>query len=132
MSREKKFTPGPWTTCHKGKCKCKQVWSIPADHPVSKVEAGEWGDTYPAIKDGKAVLESIPYGEISEEVAVANANLIAAAPLMNLLLAFICDSGYSECSPLIKQLSRKVMEVADGKEDMQTVWGEIQSSSQGE
>ena len=75
-----KFTKGPWHSCHKGKCKCKMVWSAEADHPVAKVEAGEWGDTYPVIKDGKAIMESIPYGEISEVTAQANANLIAAAP----------------------------------------------------
>jgi hypothetical protein len=80
MSKHK-FTTGPWKTCHNGKCRCKQIWSETADHPVATIEAGEWGDTYPAIsKEGKAVIESIPYGEISEETAEANANLIAAAP----------------------------------------------------
>jgi len=57
------------------------------NHPVAQVEHGEWGDTYPAIRvvgDGiarqyEAILEKIPYGFIPDEVAAANAQVIAKA-----------------------------------------------------
>jgi hypothetical protein len=41
------------------------------DHPIATVVAGEWGDE-----------PGIPYGEIPESVARANARLIAAAPAL--------------------------------------------------
>jgi hypothetical protein len=83
-------TPGPWRECghERGGCKCGQVWSETADHPVLVVERGEWGDTYPAIRltsgpgmhgtQAEAYLERIPYGEIAEEKSKANAALIPA------------------------------------------------------
>ncbi len=81
---ETKFMPGPWHACQDGKCKCKQVWSVPADCPVCVVESGPTGDEYPVIKeiDGKqeARMEIIEYWNIKEETAIANINLIAAAP----------------------------------------------------
>ena len=83
-------SPGPWEACgdDRGGCKCGQVWSKIADHPVAVVERGEWGDTYPAIRltsDGlhgtqaEAYLERIPYGEIPEGKSQANMLFIAAA-----------------------------------------------------
>mgnify|MGYP001597722334 CR=1 FL=1 len=77
-------TQGEWKACNGGKCRCKQVWA--QDYPIAKVEHGEWGDTYPALrKTGdelnqkvEAYIEHIPYGEISEDVATANAIFIAA------------------------------------------------------
>lgn len=80
-----KFTKGGWHACGDGDCECKHVWS--AHHPITSVEHGEWGDTYPAIRvvgEGVARLyepyiEKIPYGFIPEEVAVANAQVIAKA-----------------------------------------------------
>ena len=79
-----KFTPGPWEACHDGKCKCKQVWSVTADHPVAVIESGEWGDSHweAELVDGEAKLVWVlmPYGEIPQEAAEANARLIAAAP----------------------------------------------------
>jgi len=83
---------GPWRSCHDGKCKCGQIWSIAEDHPVAKVERGEWGDTFPSIRfvDGKrpgsinpqveAYTEMMSYGSVHEDVAEANAKLIAASP----------------------------------------------------
>ena len=81
-----KSTPGPWHACGNGKCACKQVWS--PDYPVAKVECGKWGDDYVSIRlTGESLLlkaepfmDQITYGEISEDVAEANARLIAAAP----------------------------------------------------
>jgi hypothetical protein len=79
-----KHSPAPWKACGDGKCKCKQVWSVTADHPVAVVESGKWGDSHWEAKliDGKAKLVwvEMDYGEISEEEAVANARLIKAAP----------------------------------------------------
>lgn len=82
-------SPTPWKACHNGNCRCKQIWSKPADHPVVVVESGEWGDSYPDIRlvKGKtfletraeAYIEKMPYGEIPEEVAAANARFIVKA-----------------------------------------------------
>ena len=83
------FTEGEWTTCNKGKCSCKQIMS--AEYPVAQVMSGKWGDDYPSIRvfgpnslelKAEAYMEQITYGEIPEEVAVANAQLISAAPDM--------------------------------------------------
>jgi hypothetical protein len=86
------FTPGPWKACNEGKCSCLRVWSTVADHPVCKVESGEWGDDYPSLRFTKETgagsigatvepyMEFIPYGSIDQIVAEANAHLIAAAP----------------------------------------------------
>lgn len=89
---EPKFTPGPWDV-HDGvrtSCKCLSVSG--ASHPIATVERGEWGDSYPSVRrmkdtgsiEGKfeAYIERIPYGEIPESEAVANARLIAAAPAL--------------------------------------------------
>jgi len=81
-------TPGPWKECgHERKpCQCGQVWSETADVPVAKVERGEWGDRYPAIRvdentgKAEAYMEFASYGTIPEEFADANTWLIAAAP----------------------------------------------------
>lgn len=81
------YTPGPWHACRNGICSCGQVWC--SDYPVAEITRGEWGDTYPAIRltDGtsmsrvaEAYMEKIVYGSISDEMATANARLIAAAP----------------------------------------------------
>ena len=63
---ENEYTPGPWSACDGGKCRCKYVWC--EDYPVAKVISGEWGDP------------GFPYGSVDEAVAIANARLIAAAP----------------------------------------------------
>jgi hypothetical protein len=92
-------TPGPWSACHAGKCKCKAVWSIAADHPVAEITSGEWGDRYAAVRltstnplDAKAeaYIELDAYGSVDEAVAEANARLIAAAPcLLSACKAFV-------------------------------------------
>ena len=81
-----KHTPGPWHACGNGKCACKLVWS--PDYPVAKIESGKWGDDYASIRlTGESLLlkaepfmDQITYGEISEDIAEANALLIAACP----------------------------------------------------
>jgi hypothetical protein len=66
-------TPGPWKACGCGKC--GQVSC--SDHPVCKVERGDWGDSAEMV-----------YGHIPIEEGDANARLIAAAP--DLLEALKC------------------------------------------
>jgi len=89
---EDKHTQGPWKVCtaNEGKCKCGQVWSIPADCPVATVVIGEWGDEYPAIRVEKPgsigavaepYMEKINYGSIDVDECHANARLIASAPI---------------------------------------------------
>lgn len=113
------FTPGPWDVCNKGKCHCKIVWARPADHPVAQVIAGEWGDDYPTIKleggsldrTAKAVMEQITYGSVSEDVAVANAHLIAAAPdlfgcldeAVNYLAVWASTNGDEKAATLLQR-----------------------------
>ncbi len=97
--QQKKHSPGPWSTCNNGSCPCGFIWSITADHPVAKVESGEWGDDYPAVKitptergltgtsfEVTANMEQVGYGRIDPEVAQQNAQLIAMSPEMLLLL----------------------------------------------
>lgn len=86
MSGEPKYTPGPWSHHVDIDCKCGGISG--RDHPVAKVVAGDWGDDYPSIRltgpsldlRVEAYMEQITYGRIPQEVADANARLIAAAP----------------------------------------------------
>lgn len=89
VGEKAKFTAGPWVACGDGKCKCKIVSSESADEPICTVTAGEWGDDYPSIRivgetsldlKAEAYMERIAYGIVPEEVAIANTNLICAAP----------------------------------------------------
>lgn len=63
-----KHTPGPWRICgnDRGGCKCGNVWSKKHDFVVARA------------------ISKLSYGQLdegcSEETAVANARLIAAAP----------------------------------------------------
>jgi len=84
-----KYTKGPWHACQNGECSCKRVWCD--DNPVAEVIAGKWGDDYCSIRivgessldlKAEAYMEQITYGEIPEKEAIANANLISAAPDM--------------------------------------------------
>ena len=99
MAELKTHSPGPWEACRDGECSCGFIWSIPADHPVAKVESGEWGDDYPAIRitpaergltgtsfEVDAYMEQIAYGRIDPETAQQNAKLIALSPDMLKLL----------------------------------------------
>lgn len=83
------FTPGPWQACNNGECSCYTIWSISADTPICKVESGEWGDRWPAIKvesemndKAEAYMEFCAYGSIPEEEAKGNIYLITKAPDM--------------------------------------------------
>ena len=81
-------TPGPWSTCQHGRCKCKLVSG--EHHPIAQIISGDWGDEYPDVRlvkrEGQigqcaeAYIEKLVYGTIDENVAQANACLIAAAP----------------------------------------------------
>lgn len=79
-------TPGPWHACNGAKCRCKLIWSKPADQnvatarPVLGCVHGEWGD-------GPGLI----YGEIPIEETEANARLIVAAPDL-LQIAKACAS----------------------------------------
>ncbi len=99
MALLKNYSPAPWGACHGGTCSCGFIWSRTADHPVAKVESGEWGDDYPAIKivpserrltgtsfEVTAYMEQIGYGQIDPETAQQNAQLIALSPEMLVLL----------------------------------------------
>lgn len=66
-NRCNKATPGPWRACHEGKCSCGQIWSQQVDAPVADVTRGEWGDP------------GLPYGQIPNHYAEANADFIAHA-----------------------------------------------------
>ena len=87
MARCDAATPGPWSSCRDGKCPCSQVWS--SDYPVADVVAGEWGDSYPAIRlkpgtgsiqgEYETYIEKISYSEVTKEQAEANRLSIANA-----------------------------------------------------
>jgi hypothetical protein len=121
--RATKFSRGPWGTCHLGKCKCKQVWTVPGDHPVATVEAGEWGDEYPSLRitgdslDQKVepFIDMIAYGEIDEETAIANARLIAAAPelyeALESLLEY-CSLSFDNDREKYEDEARRALDIA--------------------
>ncbi|MBC9180222.1 hypothetical protein [Pseudoroseomonas ludipueritiae] len=76
-------TPGPWVACGDGNCGCNTIMS--SDHPICTFECGDWGDRWPAIRQGadgkpEAFMEQSNYGHVPHDVARANARLISAAP----------------------------------------------------
>jgi hypothetical protein len=107
-------TPGPWKTCgaNEDRCKCCQIFSIPADIPVAIASIGKVGDDYPSIRfmNGdrpgtigarvEAYMDQIPYWDVSEEQAFANARLIAAAPellaMLKSLSAVFNDRNFTD------------------------------------
>lgn len=112
-----KHTPGPWSVCGNGECSCKTIMC--ADHPIAVVTHGEWGDDYPAIRlvgtssldqKAEAYMEQITYGEIGEELARANALLIAAAPdllaTLKALVFHFTDDGQSCGRPELEVFSK--------------------------
>jgi hypothetical protein len=88
-TRRNLVVSAPWTT-HDGTTRCTCLRISGQTYPVASVEFGEWGDSYPAIRQQpgtgsverkyEAYMEFIPYGAIPEEEAVANARFIANAP----------------------------------------------------
>ena len=62
---------GPWHACGNGGCHCKMIWTD-NDH-IATCVSGDWGDRI----NGKLM---VTYGHIPEDVARANARLIAAVP----------------------------------------------------
>ena len=121
MARLKNYSPGPWKACHDGTCSCGFIWSETADHPVAKVESGEWGDDYAAYKIGPsgsrltgksvevdAYMEQISYGKIGPETAQQNARLIALSPemfeLLQLGLTLQTEEEYLQWRVLAQEL----------------------------
>lgn len=88
-----KHAPVPWKYCGEHRvpsehCQCGQIWSVPADCPVTTVIRGDWGDTYPAIKIdhpgsigevARPYTEKIVYGSIDSTCSNANAEFIVRA-----------------------------------------------------
>ena len=124
MARLKNYSPGPWKACRDGECSCGFIWSTPADHPVAKVESGEWGDDYPAVRivpsehsltgtsfEVTAYMEQIGYGQIDPEVAQQNARLIALSPemfeLLQLGLTLQTEKEYLQWRVLAQRLLRE-------------------------
>jgi hypothetical protein len=105
MSNNNKHTPGPWSVCgeDRGVCQCVTIWSETADCPVATCKIGAWGDSYPSIRltdpigsagqKAEAYMEKIEYGSIPDEMAKANAILIALAPEMLELINDITRYG---------------------------------------
>ena len=74
---------GPLRACNNGKCRCRMLWTD--DYPVATVTGGDWGDDFPALEiEGtpgsctgelkiKAVMRQEAYGNVSQELAAANA-----------------------------------------------------------
>lgn len=73
-------TPGPWSTCgaSNGKCECRMIWAPSGDAVLATAAFRgvvacvhqEWGDGPDMV-----------YGSVDPEQTLANALLIAAAPL---------------------------------------------------
>lgn len=89
---------------------------VACDHyPVATVTVGDWGDDFPAVRltstnplDAKveAYMEQYTYGTVSEELAMANARLIAAAPEMYDYIAAQAKRGDRKAKKIIFALSR--------------------------
>lgn len=80
-------TPGPWHSCPDNGCKCTMVMCD--DYPVAEVTKGPWGDEYPALRfvgdssldrKAEAYMERIEYGNVSDQLALANRAFIREAP----------------------------------------------------
>lgn len=75
-----KFTPGPWKSCCNGACNTGLIWALPADVVVAQALSCHDRDT---LGEG-----------VSQEVAAANARLIAAAPeLLAALVEMFANGG---------------------------------------
>lgn len=72
MSGDVKHTPGPWSVCHDGDCRCGFIWSA-------------CGEVHVASAHDETVLGRSWYGSdvaVNAETRKANSLLIAAAPDM--------------------------------------------------
>ncbi len=119
MALIKNYSPGPWGACRDGDCTCGFIWSKTADHPVAKVESGEWGDEYAALRVveepsivGRVQIEAfkdiIGYGRIDPEVSRQNALLIALSPemfeLLQLGLTLQTEGEYTRWRVIVREL----------------------------
>ena len=89
-------TPRSWSyySCRR----CGQIWCD--DYPIATVTQGEWGDTYPVIKDGKACMASSYYGKIPDALARANEEYIVEA----------CNN-YPDALEEIERLKKEIMKM---------------------
>lgn len=120
-----KHTPGPWTACNDGKCKCRMVSST--EDLICTVTSGEWGDEYASIRlvgpsslelKAEAYMEMIAYGNVPEGVALANARLISAAPdLLFALKQIIQDlpSKRDWLDPVLERMAKDAIAKAEPK-----------------
>lgn len=100
-------TPAPWSLCGDGKCSCLTLGC--PDHPIAKVQSGEWGDEYPAMRQVGASLENryeaymerIGYGTIDPETARANARFIQMAVNNHDALIAALRSASAQCGNVI-------------------------------
>jgi hypothetical protein len=101
---ETKWTPGPWKQCKNGECTCGIVWSIPGDFPVCAIGGGsifKCHAQFPVAVAHTHMADApdLIYASLPAEQAVANANLMAAAPDLYAALdfvKFIEEKGYDE------------------------------------
>ncbi len=84
-----KFTPAPWRACHSGNCKCGLVFGDEGNVYVAQV----YGPYHQG--DGISGPDCVP----TQEFQIANARLIAAAPLLYEALQRIVASGWLEDVP---------------------------------
>lgn len=82
---EPKWTKGPWEQCKNGNCTCGVVWSIPGDFPVCTIggrKTFECHAQFPVAVAHTHMADApdLIYASLTAEQAVANANLMAAAP----------------------------------------------------
>jgi hypothetical protein len=113
MSEEADRKPETWQLCNDGRCPCLTIMA--RDYPVAKVTCGPWGDDYPAIRlvgtsslemKAEPYMEQITYGEVSKELALSNARLIAAAPDMLQALIKLSNEVLGSL-PLMQALCRR-------------------------
>ena len=122
------YTKGEWKACQNGKCRCKQIWCD--DYPIATVNSGKWGDDYPSIRlvgessldlKAEAFIEQITYGKIPENIARANALLIAAAPdlYQSCLSALGIMATLNQTKGWVREISgviQKALAKAEGKD----------------
>ncbi len=127
-------TPGPWGVCgaNDGKCHCGMIWSEDGHYPVATVTIGEWGDDIPVLKiegtpgscEGeltiKATMDRIAYGTVPEELAFANARIIATAPKLLAAcevylkaMATVVPISVEEICDTLNEITKQIMAAVD-------------------